>query len=613
MAPMDGMAAHGLSENYEQQFARFRQVARDFFKNYVRFNYDYLDFIKAVTRYYSIELPTEINEYLITIDTAPYFWISDIPLITKTEEFFNKLYRAGGGPGNYEELKKYYTRWITQKNVRDKQFYTLSAINLLEKDQIKSHFYKKILHANLLMFNANVLALDKALKLLDDADKILESAKLHSRYKNELQYLVQLYTGFAHFRGDDFSNAQKKFEDAIFVKSSGVSALFYNAITNAKMQNYDTAISLLSHVIDYDKERFRYALRSRSLPLLEFFLRNAVTYNIFNEKSFVPLVAELEDMLAFTLTFDTAMLRQVLVNLDNFENLKLEQFFDEFITKHIEFLKRVCGHYKDNSNALTSLIAQYTVAEYNGLLERIIENARNHYKEEVEQKTEIYDYQIKENKKKIKELREDIDKYAEKIQEKMKETLEELENEVENIVKKLEYKIDHIEEASKYNPNLSFKNSMIYNGIVSMIVFLVTGFSGGFLNNIENYENFSLVLTSFLIAGIKWGGLSYLFGVLISLFSAASTIMEKTSYKQRLMRQLTYIKTVGEKKQEAIKKEYDAELERHTKKLEEKIKNLEEDIEYLKEQKVEDQNTLNEDLETKVEAIRQKLEPYYLK
>ncbi len=613
MSPLDGIAAQGMGENYEQQFSRFRQIARDFFKNYVRFNYDYLDFIKAVTRYYSIDLPQGINEYLITVETAPYFWITDIPLVTKTEEFFNKLYKAGGGPANYEELKKYYTRWITQKNTRDKQFYTLSAINLLEKDQIKSHFYKKILHANLLMFNANVLAFDKALKLLDDADKILEASKLDPKYKNELQYLVQLYTGFAHYRGENLSNAQQKFEDAIFVKSSGISAIFYNAITNAKMQNYDTALNLLSHVLDYDKERFKYALRMRSLPLIEFFLRNAVTYNIFNESAFVPLVSELEDMLAFNLSYDVAILRQVLINLGQFDSLKVDLFFDDFITKHIEFLKRVSGYYKDNSNALTSLIAQFTVAEYNGILDRIVDNARKIFKEEVEQKTEIYDYQIKENKKKIKNLTEDLDAYAEKVQEKQKKTIEELESEVEEIVKKIEYKIDHIEDASKYNPSVSFKNSMIYNGIISMIVFLITGFSGGFLSNVENYDNFSLVLTSFIISGMKWGGLSYLVGILFSLFSAASTIMEKTSYKQRLMKQLTYIKNLGEQRKEAIKREFDTELEKHRKKIEEKIKSLEEDIEYLEEQKIEDRTALDDDIEKKISELRNKLNPYYLK
>lgn len=613
MTPMDGMAAQGLSENFEQQFSRFRQIARDFFKNYIRFNYDYLDFIKAVTRYYSIEFPQNINEYLITVETAPYFWITDIPLISKTEEFFNKLYRAGGGPANYEELKKYYTRWITQRSVRDKQFYTLSALNLLEKDQIKSHFYKKILHANILMFNANVLAFDKALKLLDDADKILETAKLSEKYKNELQYLVQLYIGFAHYRGDDFTNAQKKFEDALFVKSSGVSAIFYNAISNARMQRYDEALSLLTHVVDYDKERFRYALKSRSLPLIEFFLTNAVTYNIFNEKAFVPLSSEIEDMLAFTFSYDTAMLRQVLINLGQFDSLEVKQFYDEYINKHVEFLKRVSGHYKDNPNALASLIAKYAVDEYNGVLDRIVNNARKIFKEEIEQKTEIYDYQIKENKKKIKALKEDLDNYTEKVQEKMQKAIEEMEEQVENVIKKIEYKIDHIEDSSKYNPSMSFKNSMIYNGIVSMIVFLVSGFSGGFLSNIENYENFSLVITSFLIAGLKWGGLSYLFGILLSLFSAVSTVMEKTSYKQRLMNKLTYAKNWGEQQKEAIRKSFENEITRHRKKIEDKIAGLEEDIEYLKEQKVEDQTTLNQDLETRVEEIRKKLEPFYLK
>ena len=612
MAPMDGMAAQGLSESYEEQFSRFRQIARDFFKNYVKFNFDYLDFIKAVTRFYSIDLPKEINEYIITVDTAPYFWITDIPLITKTEEFFNKLYRAGGGPANYEELKKYYTRWITQKNTRDKQFYTLSALNLLEKDQIKSHFYKKILHANILMFNSNVLALDKALQLLDDADKILSSAKLSDSYKNELQYLVQLYTGFAHFRGEDFQNAQKKFEDAIFIKSSGVSALFYNAVTSAKMQDYDSALSLLQHFIEYDKERFRYALKVRSLPLIEFFLKNALVYNIFYEKTFVPLSAEIHDMLAFAFSYDSSILRQVLINLGEFENLKMEEYFDDFINKHIEFLKRVAAHYKEGSNALTSVIAKYAVEEYNNVLERIIENARKKFKTSVEERTKVYDHQIEENQKKIKDLKEDLERYSEKLEKKIKKALDELDEEINDVVKKLEYKIENIENVSKFNPTVSFKNSMIYNGIISMIVFMITGFSGGFLNNIENYDNFSLVITSFLIAGLKWGGLSYLVGILIALFSSVSTIMEKSSYKQRLMRQLTYYKNAGEQQKEALKKEFEIEMERQRKKIEQKIESLQEDIEFLKQQKIEDQQELNEDLDKKVDEVREKLSPYFL-
>ena len=612
MTDMEGnLVQQEMSSYSESDLTRFRKLGRDSFKSYLKPGADYLDFIKNVTRYYSIDLPQNINEYLIRIDTAPLFWVADIPMLQTTEEYFSNL-NSRGEPKYYQDLKKYYSRWVTQKSERDKQYYTMSALNILEKDPVKNHVLKKILHANLITFNTRQVASDKAFQLLEDADRILEKTSLPQNVKDELHYLIQLYTGFVFFRSGLFPEAQNKFEEASFSKQNGISALFYNALVNVKLQNYDSASNLLSHIVDYDRERFSFAIKHRSINLLDFFLRNAVSYNIFLENDFVLILNEIEQMFLLQLGFDSGLLRQVILNISRLSNLKLKEYYDDAIPKKLEFLEKVSAQYRENSNILTSLITKITLREYEKTLDTIVENARKKFQTELMEEVKYFDKQISDNQKRIGLLEEQLDKGNDGIEERLQAALKTISGDVERMVSELEKKLESMDDSAKYNPSTSFKNSMVYNGIISMVVFMITGFAGGFMNNAQHFDNFSLVLTSTIVEGFKWGGVTYLVGTLVSLITAASTLFERTSEKQRLLRQISYVKNLGEKRKKEMQEAAKIQFETTEKGLQKQIENYRKKIEEIELEKEEYKEQIEKEVSEKTEEVRTQLQPLYI-
>lgn len=319
-----------LGEYSSVDISKFRQFVKESFKGYVKSNFDYLDFIKSTARFYSIELPPNICEFLITMDSAPLFWISDIPFLVKTEEYFDNLNKSTGGNSHFPELKKLYSKWVFQKTERDKQFYTLSAINLLEKDLDKNHILKKILHAILLSFNVPMISIDKAIQLLDEAEQLTEFQEgLDDKYISELKYYINLYKGIIYLKAGDFYKSITQFEDTILLKNNGISATYFNAIAYLKSGDFDATSAHILHLIEFDKERFTFAIKYRSANLLDFFVKNAIIYNVFSEDEFSGMFYQLEQIINFNYEYDIGFLKQILVNLDILENLKLSEYYTD--------------------------------------------------------------------------------------------------------------------------------------------------------------------------------------------------------------------------------------------------------------------------------------------
>ncbi len=608
----DGLT-QGLGEYSSVDISKFRQFVKEAFKGYVKPNFDHLDFIKSTARFYSIELPPNISEFLIKMDSAPLFWISDIPFLLKTEEYFDNLNKSSGKNSRFSELKKLYSKWVFLKSERDKQFYTLSAINLLEKDLDKNHILKKILHAILLSFNVPMISLDKAIQLLDEAEQLTEFQEgLDEKYISELKYYINLYKGIIYLKAGDFYKSITQFEDTILLKNNGISATYFNAIAYLKSGDFEAASAQIVHLIEFDKERFTFAIKYRSVNLLDFFVKNAIIYNIFSEDEFSVMFEQLEQIINFNYEYDTRSLKQILVNLDTLENLKLSEHYTDQIAMNIEFLKKACSLYKENQNKVISNISYLISKFFNSTLELILKNAEDKYEKNIDEKVKIFDIQIKESKKRIELTQSEIEKGTKEIEKRLEVSLSSVEHELEQLVGNVEFKLEHIDENSKFNPSETFKNSMIYNGIISMVVFIITGFSGGFLNNINNYNNFGLVLTATIFAGFKWGLLTYIVGTLVSLVSSASTMWERTTQKNRLVKQIAYLKNVGERNRKQLKLEAEKQIAFHSKKMNEKIENLKEEISEFEKDKEMHRNELKQEIINEVIAIRQKLQNLFI-
>ena len=54
-----------------------------------------------------------------------------------------------------------------------------------------------------------------------------------------------------------------------------------------------------------------------------------------------------------------------------------------------------------------------------------------------------------------------------------------------------------------------------------MLIFIIGGFTHGFIDDSSHVESITDVVNQILFTGIKWGGITFLMGLLVSMISAA--------------------------------------------------------------------------------------------
>ncbi|MEW6653361.1 MAG: hypothetical protein AB1394_07820, partial [Bacteroidota bacterium] len=112
----------------------------------------------------------------------------------------------------------------------------------------------------------------------------------------------------------------------------------------------------------------------------------------------------------------------------------------------------------------------------------------------------------------------------------------------------------------KYNPRISLTNNMTYNTIIALIVFIIGGLSSYSNRLVGNASEFNSLFAQVLVSGSKWGAISFLLGVIISLAISGVILMERFDIKSKLQRKLNLLRlekesTIAELKETSLHKE----------------------------------------------------------
>ncbi|NOX17238.1 MAG: hypothetical protein GXO87_03030 [Chlorobi bacterium] len=562
----------------EVMIAKFRRFAKEKFQDSVKFKVNQFDFIKNISRHYAFNLPPEIGEFFISEKTSPLFWISDTPVVSNVEDYYKNL--AGGLTYNshYQEIKKFYSKWITYKSEKEKQYYALSAINLIERYKNEKNVLSDIMYAVILSNDQRIFSPDKAIQKLYEALEEINNLDLEEEWKNELRYLTNLYIGFAHLTNGQPELAHDKFSGAQEIKHGGISAVFYAGLAETRLKNKDEAINILAEIVEFDKLRLNYAIRANSLYLFAYFLQTAVTYNIFSTNSFADYLFDFEVLLTSSNKENKTFFIDLYDAVEKVEEAGVEKFITKDILNELQFFKQYVNKFRFNPNAFIPFTYDAVTEKFNGLSERISEKLRSHFDNLTVSSLMIYDEQLNKLKRERASFAEAIKRKKEDLKKHLDEAMAKIEREHNEIIKYFENKIEHLGDISKLNPSSTFNNMMVLNTVVSLIVFIIGGFADGFMNA-DNIDQSMLIAV--VVGGVKWGAITFFLGIMVAIFSSISTIWDKSSQKQRVIREISIKKNLKERKIEALKKEYAFHLddiedqvkrkERHFKQEEEEL------------------------------------------
>ncbi len=600
----------GLNSEFNKELlnARFKSFALEKFQDFLYSNNDFEDFIRTSSRHFSLKLPSGINEFFISQKTAPYVWLTNHPSLIESEDRLKldkgDSIQAAKFNSSLAEIKKFYSNWILQKNEKEKQYFALSTINAIEKESSSKDYLKNFLYSTLLAYEQSINSPEKSVQLLYKSKEIIENnITINHELRIELNYLISLYLGFIFLKDDALNEANQKFFEALEFKPNGISGSYYYAATQLKLGNQGKAIENLSRIMVFDKNRFEYAIKHNNIGLFNYFLTNAITYNIFKDNEFSVLINDLDFLLKTYLSPESTGLDKISNHLESFYDLPVKDFYDEDIEKNLKFIEKFIELYKDNKNFLLNYVNEYLAEKLNNIFAKTSENIRKHYFDKAQEVLIIYSDEIEKNQLTIKMLQRELEDTKLKAGKKLEEAIKLIEKEAADNISAIENKIERMDSDTKFNPSAAFNSAMIYNIIISLIIFIIGGFGTGLSSSDTSLDSFNSILMTIIVNGGKWGGITFIIGVIASLISATSAIWERSNEKNRLIKQISVVSLYKEKDFEQIKAEHQKHIKTFEKNFGDRIRQLEDSIIRVTKEKDEKSKELFENANEKIKDI----------
>ncbi len=589
------------------QISKFQNLAKEFFQFDVFDDQDTVKKIKEAARNYSFNLPQEFREIFIRYEDAPIYWILRSPLMEQLENIYKSLTYNSAGQNIYKSAREFYTKWIIIKSQNEKKYFAASFLNAVEKKSNKNNFIFQVMQAVILSYEKQLFNPSIAIELLERSKEILNDVRLDETNRDEISYLINLYSGFVYLNQKDLPQAKIKFSQAIPLKSNGITAKFYNALVDVQLSQSIISAEVLSDLYNYDLGRLEFAIESNDVTMIDYFLKTSAMRNLFYYPEFAASYEVILNFLNSAKNSSDIDLKMIHGKINTFKNLDINEYYTENVIKDLAFFDKVIENFRDNANVIFIGAMSKFQEKFNRTAQEITKVIRNKYFAQIKEKLNIYDKEIQDKLNDIQMLTRNFEEQKQKLREKLDHSLKIIENRAHENIALLEERIKNLQFVQSLNPALTFKNAMTYNFILSVTVFLMggcAGYSNSFMSNINKTNN---LLSIVLITGLKWGIIAFTVGLVISIISAGLAVLESSNQRQRLQQAIKSLKDEKEYQVDYFKKEF----ERNNKESEEKFNKTIEDkkkrINEVKTERDKQEKIYNEDAEQKIREESKKL------
>jgi hypothetical protein len=591
------------TEMLERELGKFNKVGRDYFHVELRRDVDLLASIKNSSRFYSFQLPANLNEFFMKHEESALYWIFETPLLNYLEEHTKNQLGTKSAIYDYKLIKDYFSKWATAKHENQKKMLANSTMSLLRKEGNSGVILNSIFMAILYAFEPS---LQNPVKAVDEFKKVKESpagSKMADKFKTELYYLMEVYSGFAYLSVFNYYDSSIHFSEALKHNPYGMTAKLYLSFTSIKMQQTEIAGYLLKEIYSYDLYRLSFAIENNNAAMFVYFLRNPIIKNIFYYSAFALHTNTIIEKVNESPVSDYSKFINLREKINLLEKLSLDEYYTEEIKKNITFLTKMTGSSEETKHLLFIASLEHLREKFNKTLELIEGATQDKFHLEYKPKLDLFDAKIRDNGMVIDQFLKELQDAKDELKAKLKETISKLEKITFENISVVENRLNNLHLEKEYDPNLSFQNSMTYNFIIALTVFLIGGFAG-YSNNLSNtFGDFNGTMGTIIFTGIKWSMLTFAIGFLISLVFSGFVLLERSNQKQRLLQKISAYKNEKDRKIEYVKKEAEMKEKSISENFNDRIELHKASIEDLKRRRATDEIAFKEEAESKIKPI----------
>ena len=609
---LDIKEAEQLENLFESSALRFNKLKHTYFKSYINKSETYLDFLKIGSRHYSFQLPANIDEIFLKKENSPMFWLLESPLLIACERLFNEN-SNGSKFSDRSEIKKNFTKWVIATEPSQKKIFAAITTKEIKSSINSLTFIDLIYHSLILIFDEHIRNPFKALDELVKAQLLVDESSLSPEIKKEISYLIQLYRGFAFLTLGQNEEAATELSFAMDSKESGITAKFYFAFLSATQKRDEFTKALIKEILAYDIARLNYAIDCSSIVELNFFLNNPIFHNIANYYEFSPYTDFIQTELIESGLDSKKIISTLQSRLNQLKKYEYDEYYTDESTETIKFLYELHEQHSQNQSIFLSLVANYINNKFHFVLDEVQSKIKEKHYENYNRVMELFKKTIEESEKLSEQYKHEVEEIKTSLQKKLATSIQQIEEYVKDELWQVEERKKNIAYQSSFDPAVSFRNSMSYNVVVSIIVFIIGGIAGYF-NNSEYFENdFYLMLGRVILTGVKWSSLTFVIGFFISTFISGLVVFDRSNEKQKLEKRtlelqkqkemsIDMLKKEAEQKQKALSEGYLERIESHKKKIED-----------IKREKERQEPLLIAEAEELLAPFKEKLNPLYLK
>ncbi|MBK7632431.1 MAG: hypothetical protein IPJ23_17355 [Ignavibacteriales bacterium] len=600
-----------LENLFESNAIKFNKFKHTYFKNYLGKNESYLDFLKMGSRHFSFQFQENIDEIFLKKENSPMFWLLESPLLTTCEKLFIENL-TGNQQSDRTEIKKNFTKWVIASEPSQRKMFAALTLKEIKNSSTSLTFIDLIYHSLILIFEETIRNPYKAIEELIKAQLYVDESALSAEIKKELIYLIQLYKSFAFLSIGNNEEAATELSFAINIKDSGIVARFYFAYLSAVQKREDFTKALIKEILKFDLDRLNYAIDCSSIVSFNFFLNNPVFPNICYYYEFAPFTDYIQQDLIENDLDRKRIVQSLVQRLNQLRKYEFDEYYSDETRHTIKFLYELNEQHAHNLSIFLSLAANYINEKFHSVLDDIQSKIKEKLYENYNRVMELYQKSIEDSENLSNQFKHEVDDIKSSLQKKLATQITQIEEYVKDELWEVEERRKNLPYQSSFDPAVSFRNSMSYNVVVSIIVFIIGGIAGYFNNSNYFESDFYLMLGRVVLTGVKWSSLTFVIGFFISALISGLVLFDRSNEKQKLEKRtlelqkqkemsLDMLKKEAEQKQKALSEGYIERIESHKRKIEE-----------TKREKERQEPILIAEAEKLLSPFTEKLNPLYL-
>jgi len=599
---------YGMTQDDERKvdlLIDFNRMKKNYFDFYLNRKKSFNEKLNDFKKFFSLQLPVNLGDLFVPENQTYILWMFDNPSVIAYENELKEklsLFKI-----KHLNLKKYYSKVFLSEDNQKREINVNLFLGSAKSFYGINHFFVPFYKAIVFLYGVKNPDPLLALEELKKAESMLVNLELSQKSKQELSYYLNLYSAFAHQKIAQYDSAVEYLNAAIDVNPFAVTARYYLLQNSILLSDYEQANHLTEKLFKFDLDRLKYALNECNALVFDYCISNPITPNLFISNEFAPIGAVLEKLITLNLAHQiSGEISEK--KLNGLLGLRFDDYFDQEIKNNLNFLKYIFLEQKNISSPFFKMILPDVEKKFSSSVEKLKTLIREKALESCYQELKSYDEIIEDSLKSKEHLEKEIVDSKDDLQKKLAASIKAVEEYTTAAIQETEYNLAHANELDKFNPTIAFNNAMIYNLVISVIVFIIGAIAGYFNNSHISSMEFYEMFSSILVTGAKWTSITFLFGVVVASGISAFVLAERATFKQNLKRKINELKKEKEISIDLLRKEAARKEKSITENFNERIEYYKRRIEDLRKEKAEREKHLKEKAEESIKPLLEKID-----